>query len=407
VGGASACEGSVKVFPCAEGWGTDTKAGRGGTVLVVTNLADAGPGSLRAAVEVKEPRTVVFEVSGTIRLSSPLKITSPFLTIAGQTAPSPGITVYNMPVSVRSHDMLIQHVRFRLGDETTENPDTGDTFQMLQSEVYNVVLDHCSFSWGIDETLSLNYEPHDITLSHLIISESLSHAGHPEGEHSKGLLFGNNTRNVVVHRSLESHNVDRNPFIKGGAEVAVVNNVFYNWGKPYGARLGSSDSSQYAIKASIVGNVYIKGKNSPADSHAIALHDKLNSASKVHHADNIAIGVPLYLNEASFDPLVSTPPIWPSQLTVMPGGTVETYIYKNAGARPADRDAIDARIVNETMSRTGFIIDSPKQVGGLPALANNKRAFTPPNNPNADDDADGYTNLEELLHKMAADVEGR
>jgi hypothetical protein len=408
-GTPASCAGPVRVFPCAEGFGIDSIAGRKGKILRVTNLDDSGPGSLRAAVEDSQPRVVVFELSGNIVLTKTMKITNPFITIAGQTAPSPGITVRNSTLGIRSHDILIQHIRFRLGDEQTAAPDSADAVQLLGTglgtPVYNVVLDHCSFAWGIDETLSLNYEPHDVTISNVIVSESLSHAGHPEVEHSKGLLFGNNTKNVIVMRSLLAHNVDRNPFIKGGAEAAVVNNVFYNWGKPFGARLGSSDSASWPIKASIVGNTYIKGVNSPANSYAVAVHQAVKVGTQLFNSKNIAIGVPPYLNEAPFDPLVNVAPIWPKILTELPNNTVEDAVYSHAGARPNDRDAVDTRIVLETRTRSGKVIDSQKQVGGYPTLSVNKRAFVEPANPNGDADGDGYTDLEELLFSLAKDLE--
>ncbi len=402
------CGSDLCVFPGAEGYGALTPAGRGGRVIHVTTLDDDGDGSLRDALTTSGPRTVVFDVSGTIELESEIKIRDPFLTIAGQTAPSPGITVANRTVGLRTHDILIQHLRFRAGEDAGRDADTMNILgpDLTGDQVHSIIIDHCSFSWGIDETLSFNYEPSEITVSSVLVSESLSHAGHSEGEHSKGILFGDLTKNVTLIRSVGAHNVDRNPFVKGGSIAVVANNMFYDWGKDYGARFGSSDSRDWPIAAVFLGNVYVAGPSSPSDSFAVSVHDRLHRDSEIYMNDTLAMGVDAYDNEADFDPLVDAPPLdMPSRLTVIRSNDVENVVLADVGARPRDRDAVDARVLDQIRTRKGGVIDSEKEVGGLPQLAENRKVFDEGSDPSGDDDRDGYSNLEERLHEAAFALE--
>jgi hypothetical protein len=152
--------GGLAVFPGAEGFGSTTRAGRGGDVIRVTNLSDAGPGSLRTALQREGARIVVFEVGGTIELDSPITIQQPFLSLAGQTAPDPGITLKGSGIVISTHDVLVQHIRSRPGDGSVGTaPENRDGISVVGSpdgsaDVYNVVVDHCSVSWAIDEGVS-------------------------------------------------------------------------------------------------------------------------------------------------------------------------------------------------------------------------------------------------------------
>lgn len=397
----------LSVFPGAEGFGANMVAGRGGAILNVTTLNDSGLGSLRAAIAATGPRIVVFEVSGAISLTSHLEINNPFVTVAGQTAPSPGITLTGAGISVQAHDVLIQHLRIRVGDSLPgPKPKNRDGLQILGPS-FNVVVDHCSISWAIDENADAWYEPHDVTFRHCIISEALNDSLHPEGPHSKGLLIGQGSQHIRLIGNLFVHNADRNPAIKDGAAVLLVNNVVYNWGSGSATRLGSSDTEPAAISASVVGNVYIRGVDTPSSAYAIGVSSDADPGTQVYERDNRAEGVEVYKNEASLNPMVSTPPIWLEPLTALPSDSVESWVLANAGARPADRDAIDQRIITEVQTRTGRIIDSQNDVGGWPNLAMNIRPLTPPSDPNGDEDGDGSTNLEEWLHAFTADVAGR
>ena len=397
---------ALPVFPGAEGFGTTTPAGRGGTIIKVTNLNNSGSGSLRAAIQASGPRIVVFEVSGYIKLAKDLKINNPFITIAGQTAPSPGISLRGAALRVRTHDVLVQHIRIRVGDDPRgPNPDNRDGFALDAAGVYNVVLDHVSASWAIDENANTWNPQHDVTISNCLIGEGLSHSLHPKGEHSKGMLIGDKATNVTFIDNLLAHNKERNPLIKGGASAIVLNNVIYNGGMSYLMYL-NDDYGSGPILASAVGNVFLNGPNTPAGATAIYVTKKCPSGTEVYAADNITSDT-LFGYGTRFNPRVSSPPLWLSSLTVRLSSTVESWVLTHAGARPADRDAVDSRLVSEVKTRTGHLIDSQNEVGGWPNLAMNHRTFHIPANPNGDDDGDGYTNIEEVLQQMAKRVEDR
>jgi hypothetical protein len=399
----------LPVLPGAEGFGITTPAGRGGQILTVTSLADSGPGTLRAAIAVPGPRVIVFEIAGTITLASHLYVSQPFLTIAGQTAPSPGITLRGAGLSIVTNDVLVQHLRIRVGDEPGGvPPQNRDGLQVL-GPAYNVVVDHVSVSWGIDENASLWYSPHDVTLRHCLLSEALHNSIHPEGAHSDGLLIGQDSLNVALIGNVLAHNYDRNPYIKDGASVLLANNLVYNWrgGSGRGAALGSSDTTPTAILTSFAGNVYIRGANTPSSGAAIGVTSGIDLGTKLYKTDTLAVGVGEYKTASSIDPLVPTAPIWTSPLTVRSSSQVESWALDRVGARPADRDAVDTRVISQLRLRQGQIIDSQTEVGGWPELPVVTRTLTLPASPNADDDADGYTNLEEWLHLLAAEVEGQ
>jgi len=226
----------LPVFPGAEGFGTDTLGGRGGRVIRVTTLADDGEGSLRDALAKDEPRVIVFEVGGTIWLERDLVITHPFVTIAGQTAPPPGITLAGTTgFIIQTHDVLLQHLRVRVGDlPGWMHPQDRDGIMVLGSddgsaEAYNVVIDHCSISWAIDENINLWYQNvYDVTIRHCIVSEGLYNSLHPKGQHSCGLLVGKYARRVSVIGNLFAHNSRRNPRVADGCSALVINNVIYN-----------------------------------------------------------------------------------------------------------------------------------------------------------------------------------
>src|SRR3989344_3539020 len=415
---------NLPVFPGCQGFGCETVGGRGGQVIKVTNLNDSGPGSLRAALEASGPRIVVFEVSGTITLSRDIGISNPYITIAGQTAPSPGITLKNFGISPSTHDILIQHIRVRVGDQggNGDLDAVGDIFNPKRDEVYNIVLDHLSLGWSNDEIIG-SYAS-NLTISDSILSEALHDANHYDGKpHSKAVLVGERSRNVSIIRNLFAHNNDRNPYYKGDTSGAVINNVIYDGGSQTDILNGRQygETLPQKVYYAVVGNRYIKGLswNDPnTHSYAVRVLD-IPPGSKLYHTDNLAdsplrgFRVMIASNAAggsNFDPTVTT---WPAELPAianlvpMPAKDVEAYVTTNAGARPVDRDAVDIRVLNQLKNRTGKWINSQSDVGGWPMLAVNQRTFNIPSNPNGDSDNDGYTNIEEILHQMAAEVEGK
>ena len=410
----------------AIGYGADTVGGSGRhltppatTIYHVTNLNNAGSGSLREALTAAGARIIIFDLSGTIALATKINILNPYVTIAGQSAPSPGITLKDSGLSIKTHDVLIQHLRVRPGDGPVgQSPSSRDGIDII-GDAYNVVIDHASVSWAVDENMSTweddGIRPRDITISNSILSEGLHRSIHPEGPHSKGLLAGFGTKRLSVIRSLLAHNYDRHPEVQSGVEIAWVNNIIYDWV----VRRATSLSGSSPWKAVLLGNKYIRGLSPdifPPDAPAvigIGVRTGAVVGSELYMDDNEIVGVPteLYRNEASFDPIVPSPPIaLPSLLTVLPIGQVETHLLLNVGARPRDRDVVDARVIEQVENGTGQIIDSQADVGGWPTLAVNTIDHTaepgwPAANLHGINRATGYTYLEGYLEALAEQVE--
>lgn len=235
-----------KAFPGALGWGAATPGGRGGKILRVTNLNADGPGSFKEAVEAKGPRIVVFEVGGVIDMARKvIDIREPFLTIAGQTAPSPGITLIKTGINIRTHDVIVRHIRIRTGADGAAKRSGWDPDAINMVAAHRVIVDHCTMSWAIDENMSASgprfkgnsidewraNTSHDITFAYNLAAEGLADASHPKGEHSKGSLVHDNVTNILFFGNIWAHNVERNPLFKGGVRGSVVNNLIYNPGR--------------------------------------------------------------------------------------------------------------------------------------------------------------------------------
>jgi len=416
----------LPIIPCETGFGINTVAGSGRhltpartTVIKVTNLNASGPGSLDAAVKANYPRVVVFEVSGTIQVDGRLGIWNPYLTIAGQTAPSPGITLRGGTVEINTHDVLIQHIRVRVGDQGGIDPSNRDGIQ-IHNNGKNVVVDHCSVSWTIDEaggTWGLeNTVIEDVTFNNCIFGEALYESIHPDGIHSMGLFFGYNTKRASAIRNMFVHINQRLPMIRDRiTDVVVANNLIYNYGQWIHCAIDIRDNNgdrSRPLRASVLGNHSIKGTNSVLGKAVVigAYYDKnLTSNSQIYTDDNRCydgVGLPCVLNQASPTVLVTGPPISIPGYTPFASEDVKNIVLRYAGARPADRDVVDKRYVNDVINGTGSIINSQFDVGGWPKLAQNTRILNLPINPNGDDDSDGYTNLEEWLHAYNDTVQG-
>ncbi|MBD3322361.1 MAG: right-handed parallel beta-helix repeat-containing protein [Chitinivibrionales bacterium] len=403
---------SLPVFPGAEGFGVFTPAGRGGEIIKVTNLNADGPGSLRDACGKSGPRIIVFEVAGVIDVAEHIQIRNPFCTLAGQTAPSPGITVIGAGLRVYTNDVLIQHMKVRPGGRV-EGP-RGNSRQgiCMVGSSQNVVIDHCSVSWATDENMTCwSTENRNITFSNCINSECLNNSVHPEGPHSKGMLVGFLTQNVSVIRNLFAHNGDRNPLIKGGCPATVVNNFVYN---PIGVAMDFGEATFFGDqpqRVSVIGNVLKATRQTNLSPGGSFLYVHVHmSESRLYMDDNVTDGSFGLCSQRSFDPgvIVDTPEeaTWTQPLTALPSAQVMHHVLSNAGARPQDRDEIDRRIINDAINGTGRMIDSQDDVGGFPQHAEVTRTLDIPADPNGDDDSDGYTNAEEWLHQMAAELEG-
>lgn len=225
-------------FPGAEGYGMYVTGGRGGAVYHVTNLNDSGEGSFRYAIQQSGARTIVFDVSGTIFLESQLDITNGNVTIAGQTAPGQGICIADWPVVIKSSNVIIRYMRFRLGNNHVSVVDgdgghEGDGLCCFGSS--NIMIDHCSVSWSIDECLAI-YGNRNTTVQWCISSQSLRNAGHSKGNHGYGGMMGGGK--TTYHHNLLAHHDSRTPrfCFRSGDEpyedtpTDYRNNVNYNWG---------------------------------------------------------------------------------------------------------------------------------------------------------------------------------
>lgn len=415
---------SLAVFPGAKGFGTTTPAGSGrhqgrvrSTIYRVTSRAESGSGSLRECVEGRGARICVFEVGGRFSLTKPLHIKNPYLTFAGQTAPSPGVVIVGAGLEVDTHDVLIQHMEVRVGDRRRGTPAGERDGIKILSNSARVVIDHLSVSWATDENVSITPRARDVTISNCIISEGLHRSIHPKGAHSKGLFVGDKAKRISVHHSLLAHNHDRNPYLQRGSTVEFVNNVVYNWGGESGSNvLNISDYKKTGdgVTLSLIGNTYKKGQDGPA--HPIVYGDPVAPSTRVFALDNIAPREGRYgdnewrvvdIPESPYR--ASTPPI------ESPGAVTENSLvaYENvllhAGSRSRERNLIDARVVSDVREGAGSIKDCvagcTRPALGWPRVKNTKRRLRLPRSPLKDWDKDGYTNLEEWLHDKASGVE--
>lgn len=406
----------LPVIPGAAGFGINTPAGRGGQVYRVTNLNDSGQGSLRACAEASGPRVCVFETSGAIRLAvdDDINIRSGNLTIAGQTAPSPGIEIRNAGLYIHASDVLVQHIAIRPGDA----PGSAGNRDALKVEgdaedTRNVVIDHVSLTWSVDEIATNFFGWDNVTYRHVLFGEPLNNSIHPQGAHGFGVLMydDSGTGRVSLVGNLFAHIRDRAPRVRT-TNLVLANNVMYNSSELH-TTLSTINSA--SGNAAIVGNVYIDGPSERRWRKSIWF-EALGSGSRVHINQNVGpegTDWQLVQNDAGVSLSAiraDSRPVWPAGLGVKPTGDVRDWVLANVGSRPADRAAADQSIVDDVRNGTGAIVDCisgcSNSVGGWPSLAQRTRALTLPSNPSGDSDGDGYTNLEEWLHQMAAEVEG-
>ncbi|XXY22910.1 right-handed parallel beta-helix repeat-containing protein [Sorangium sp. So ce216] len=363
-----------------------------GTIIKVTTLDADGPGSLREAIETPGPRTIVFEVGGVIDLNrTRLNITEPFVTIAGQTAPSPGITLIRGGMRITTHDVRVQHLRFRMGDAGAA-PASGFEPDVTTdgSSAYNIVIDHCSVAWGVDENLSVSGPrfdgptgtSHRVTLSNNIIAEGLHESVHEKGAHSMGTLVHDYCTDITVVGNLYAHNYERNPWFKGFATGTIVNNVVYNPGK-WAIRLGpvvreweTSGITPEPPRVSIVGNYMRHGVDTLPGLPMVGT----NSMGSAYLEDNIAVdalGEPAPIVAPAIVVLAEKP-VWPDGLVALPATSVVDSVLAHAGARPRDRDEVDLRIIADFVSGGGMLVNSQEEVGGYPTAEPTSRPLVVP-----------------------------
>lgn len=426
--GAASPEPQTLAFPGAEGFGRYAVGGRGGAVLRVTSLEDAGPGSLRAAIEARGPRTIVFDVAGTITLTSPLKISRGTVTVAGQTAPGDGITLRGQPLVIAADDVVVRYIRVRLGDETGVQDDA-----VSVTRGRRIILDHISASWSVDETLSAGsrYTPpesgvYDLTVQWSLIGESLNVSVHDKGKHGYGSLIrgGHGARFSWLNNLWADHQARMpRPGNYNGRDVDPLGgffefrgNVFSNWG---GSRAGYNADQDTLSAYDFIGNWYQAG---PASTGAMAFCEE-NAGSRAFFAGNAMNGV------VPADPwsLVGcTPPAGYRAAAPLADSGARTpspalayeRVLAGAGASRV-RDAVDERIVAGVRGKTGRLIDSQRDVGGWPVLKSGPAwvdgdrdgmpdAWERANGFDAKDasdgagdrDGDGFTNLEDWLNGL-------
>lgn len=409
-------ETAALAFSEAQGGGKYATGGRGGVVLHVTSLSDdpQDPGSLRHAINVGGARTIVFDVAGTIQLSSTLNISNGSLTIAGQSAPGDGICIAGYPVVVKASNVIIRFMRFRMGDEHNVE---GDALTIVGRK--NIMIDHCSFSWSTDECVSC-YGNTDFTLQYCFITESLRNSVHGKGRHGYGGIWGGT--NATFHHNLLAHHDSRNPRFDHYyvhqtcfGPIDYVNNVVYNWG---GNSTYGGEGVKQARQINMVNNYYKPG---PATSKKERLLDPTVSCSncspygavvpaKFYLQGNYMYGSPQVTADNWQGSTVKTEAVkaaarWTEGLTMLTAEESAEQAFETVMAKAGcslHRDAIDVRIAEEVRQgtatcngsngSTGGLIDTQKDAGGWPMLRTEE--------PQKDTDRDGIPDAWEEAHGL-------
>ena len=370
--------------------GAQTRGGATGypSIIVVKTLSDNGLNSLRAAIESEGPRIIVFETSGAIQLETDLVISSPYVTIAGQTAPAPGITIQGAKLTIRTHNVIVQHVSVRPGSadtpELNQNRDaitvTGCTD--CRQPTQDVRLENISASWAVDEVIGIWGSTVDrVTVRNSIVSEALNEAGHPKGSHSMGMLIGQKMQGIAVTGNLFASNMYRNPVVSGGASVIVANNFIYNPGEAavhfYPGPL---------IRATVVGNVALRGPSSRSKLVMLGAPKSFNKNSPdalIFAADNqfcVALSNCNPRTRTNLH-LISYVPVGTRAWRIKPSGKVWLWVKNFAGSYPKSRNPIDQRVIGNVENLSGKIINSPEDVGGWPEVPSQTHSLKVPERP--------------------------
>lgn len=403
----------IPAFPGAEGGGAFTQGGRGGKIFVVTSLEDSGKGTFREACEAVGARTIVFNVSGIIRLKKRISMRAPYVTIAGQTAPGDGICIAGETLEIDTHDVVIRHMRFRRGETDVTRRDDA----LGGNPIGNIIVDHCSVSWGLDENISLYRHQFranekstldklpacNITIQNTISSEGLDTYNHAFGSTIGGL-------NSTFMRNLWADNISRNASIGMYGDFNFVNNVIFNWWNR------SLDGGDYRSMFNIVNNYFKPGPITPSDKpiryrilkpesgymkpktygRAYVSGNYIDGALEVT-ADNWNGGVQLEdlsdeETKGFLELIKQNKPFSMPHITIMKAEEAYEFVLNNVGATLPKRDAVDERIIKQVRtgkieSKDGLenaigkefikrrlpadsykkgIITSPDQVGGYP-----------------------------------------
>ncbi len=394
-------------FPGAEGFGAYSKGGRGGQVLYVTNLNNEGPGSLRWAVEQEGPRTILFSISGTIELKTQLMVTNPFVTIAGQTAPGDGICLKGETLKILTHDVIIRYIRVRLGDGKHGHGSLQGKDAIDISKGADIIVDHCSASWSLDEDLSAStYRPTltRVTVQWCFITEGLNPDGHAYGS----LIRGTGGAKYSYLHNLYAHNVGRNPrpgnynsnpYNKDpdGLLLDFRNNLIYNWG---GDHAGYNADSISVTRLNYVGNYLISGTNSTPNGIAYLTGSPYNRAyfsgnyynGKLPKNPWELVKYKASWTDSDISNYKQKQPFETGPVQTEDANSAYEQILKTGGASLPKRDAVDRRIVDDVKHHSGKIILSQDEVGGWPMLKSGKAP--------TDTDLDGMPDNFERKHGL-------
>ncbi len=452
---AGATSPSPVAFPGAEGFGAQSRGGRGGRVIPVTSLEDRGPGTLRAALEASGPRIVVFHVGGTIEVNERIAVTNPFVTVAGQTAPGEGIAIRSgpdlglEPIRIVTHDVVVRHIRVRPGP--THDPSCcndgirigGDPNDPKSPAVYNVILDHVSTSWASGENISIGGSgTRGVTVQWSILSEPIAH-NHiemlkygPQAHHDCALLVSGGAGDVSIHHNLIAHSGCRSPrIVMGEGRFDLVNNVIFDWASDHShwrvatelhSGAGHSRDLDGILKGNVVSNYY-KLPEAFQDlerPHVVSISNNQGRMGKVHVEGNQIAHIPgseldqtLVVNRTgpgfTRDRRHGTPPVSTTSAEV-----AYAMVLDEAGATLPERDKVDARAVRDTeRNRHRSVEYDPSEVGGWPFMNGGLAPLDTdgdgmpdgwehdhdfdlrdPRDGPGDADGDGYTNVEEYLN---------
>ena len=371
----------IPAFPGAEGGGMYTFGGRGGKVLTVSNLNDSGPGSFRWACEQGGARIVVFNVSGIIRLKSPIFVRAPYITIAGQTAPGDGVIIAGESFQVDTHDVIVRHMRFRRGETLVWHRE--DSFG--GNPVGNIMIDHCSCEWGLDENISFYRHMFDLNdgkekrkspTVNVTIQNTISAKALDTWNHSFGSTIGGENTNFM--RNLWADNTGRNPSIGWGGVFNFVNNVVYNWVHR------TADGGEYSTMSNFINNYYKPGPLTPKESavgHRIIKSESRSQGlfpfkqfGRIYAVGNIMEGYPEItkdnwkgdiqtadkdgdMDATELALMRSNEPFEMAPISIMGAEHAFDWVLSNAGATVPCRDIVDQRICEEVRTGVAYYVD--------------------------------------------------
>lgn len=398
------------ILPFVIGAGAKTVGGRNGTNIVVQNLNDGGTGSLRWAVAHTGSRVITFNISGEIRLKTAIEILNRNISILGETAPAPGITLRGAGLRVKTSEVIIRHLKIRVGDspegDRADSRDAITVAAVSTQPVRNVIIDHNSLSWAVDENIGFNGDAHsegvrDVSVTGNIIAEGLKFSCHPDTlnrdrrPHSMGILVASNVKNVAIIGNLLANNNFRNPLLADDANALFMGNIIYNPGispdqseagiqvnyvdkdvpiKAAGGAsvcMGGPDSVQ-RVQLSVVRNHFLPGNNTPPAYEHFAIYGEMTADSGLYLFENRGSDLtpenqwdhfyfrphqinlkPVLDDFASSTSLHSFDSTWKME-------TAKLGIL-SMGAQPSARDVIDQRIVAGVLDRSGTHVNTPPE----------------------------------------------